>query len=155
MSNQRFPFGQVVRAFVGALRLTLGGKVAPAPNSIDGIAATFPQTAAWLRQSTLLLAEIVIDVEKHNVNLKTTIVHIEGRDWMMGTILDGVRFHAVQEYPHLLRNEPAYAQLALRASNLNDQFRVARLAEVPDLPPTTRDALQRLADHLAQPPSGV
>jgi hypothetical protein len=151
MSQKSPSLGQIVRAFVGAIRATLTGK--PPPTPIDALASTFPQTAGWMRGTLALIDEATTHITQHNLDRPAYRVHIEGRDYTLVTILEGVRFHASQEYPHLLRNEPAYARLAIQASNLNDQFRVTRAAEGLDLSDETRALLHRLAAHLAAIPS--
>lgn len=151
MSRSSPKLNDIVRALIGAVRMTLRGQVAPAPNSVDAIASEFPKTAAWMNQTIQLIGKVMVESGKQNLNLKTVSLHIEGRDLTAETILESVRFHAVQEYPHLLRHDRQHGRMAMQATNLNDQFHISRLASAPDLPDSVRAILEQLAAHLSQP----
>jgi hypothetical protein len=67
----------------------------------------------------------------------------------LATLLNGVRFHAEREYPHLLTHEPTYAFLAIQGANLNDQRALSQfLAASP--PPALRLTLEALTAHLTR-----
>lgn len=138
---------RLARALVGALRMTLRGEVAPAPHSIDALAAKMPQTAAWLRETAALLDGL------DETAAKAITVRVEKREMTAATILGAVRYHAAEEYPHLLLSGGQYARMAVQASNLNDQFLVAQLAAAPHLPDALRQTADKLAAHLGTFPS--
>jgi hypothetical protein len=76
---------------------------------------------------------------------------IDRRPIAMETILQAVCYHLVQEYPHVLRHDPLHGLTAVYSSNLNDQYRVTRLAEAVT-EPAVRAALEGLSTTLARIP---
>lgn len=137
-----------VRAFFIALRLTLRGQT-PAP-------APYTRLDAWITTCEQLVDDVYKAADRAGLDAtqrKARKLRLEGRDITMEALLGGVRFHATQEYRYLLRHPTEHSLTAIYASNLNDQFRIARLREQltePDL----QAALDGLTRHLeAIPPS--
>ncbi|NJL56985.1 hypothetical protein HC928_18910, partial [bacterium] len=69
------------------------------------------------------------------------------------TVLAAVAYHVDTEYPHLLHDPAQHSLTAIYASNLNDQYAVARLRDLEDVRGTAlAAALQRLDEHLSAIP---
>ncbi len=141
-----------IRAFFIALRMTLRGEtVAPQAR---------PMLRAWIQQANTLLDTIYTTADKHGFNQQrraALILIIDRRDISMETILAGVRHNLTREYPYLLRQPDNRQNLnAIYATNMNDQFRVQRLADadVLDSPPV-QAATAALAHHLAAIPAAA
>lgn len=120
---------KIIRAFFTALVMTLRGqKLSPRPTPTS----KYPALDAWIRQGGERAKRAI--AVAHGAGVDQTArqairLTIEGRETTMEAILGGVRFHLVQEYHYLLQNETNHSLTAIYASNLNDQFRLARLRE--------------------------
>lgn len=137
-----------IRAFFIALRMTLRGET---------IAPQRPMLRAWIQQANRLLDTVYATADKHGFKIQrraTLTLMIDRRDISMETILAGVRHNLTREYPYLLRQPDNRQNLnAIYATNMNDQFRVQRLADadIVDSPPV-QTAITALANHLAAIP---
>jgi len=137
-----------VRAFIQALVLTLRGEQPPALRA----EADYPQTFAWFRATIALVKQAEEAAAAHGFDAAAFIEHIEGRDLSLATALETIRFHAAQEYPHLLRSADPHARLAINAANMNDHYWVARFCQLERLPEPVRAALSALEEHLRAVP---
>ena len=137
----------ISRALAESIRLTLRGKTsAAAPES-------HPQTRAWMRDALTALAVVDSAIRDEKADAEKVLLHIEGRNVRMSTILAGVRFHLTDEYPSLLTSSSRYALLAIKATNLNDRYQVMRLEQVETLPDNVRATLHALATILGAQPT--
>ena len=76
----------------------------------------------------------------------------EGRRTNMETIITSVRFHALEEFPHLLSNFSQTSMTAIYATNVNDRFLISKLFDTLEAGPL-REAVGKIASHLeAIPP---
>ncbi len=135
-----------LRAFVLALRLTLRGKQ---------IEPKHPELAVWAREAGRRVDTVYRATDANGLNeaaRKALILHLEGRDISMETILASVRHHATQEYVKLLLDSTPHTFVAIYASNLNDRYRVAQLHDTIQQPPV-KAALASLSEHLGEIPS--
>ena len=133
------------RAFIGALRLTLRGEV------VQPIAERYPQLTAWWQDTLRLTAAVFAAADANGIPKsarETLVLHVEGRDISMETILKTVHFHADQELPLLMRREDSFNYLTLQATVLNDRFLVSKLAQAENLPLTVKGAVEALSAHL-------
>lgn len=117
----------------------------------------YPRLNAWALQTRDLVRAVIMAANTVGLNQaarRELVLHLDKRDVSMETILAGVRFHAAQEYPHLLEQQLAHNVLALHAANLNDRYLVMRLteAEQTQVEPL-RARLIALRDHLDNAPS--
>lgn len=120
---------KVIRAFFTALVMTLRGQ-SPPPRPTP--ASKYPALDAWIRQGIEIAEQAIRLSNSAGVDQtarRAIRLTIEGRETSMEAILGGIRFHLVQEYYYLLQNETSHSLTAIYASNLNDQFRLARLRE--------------------------
>jgi hypothetical protein len=135
------------RAFVVALRMTLRGEQPPPPKH--------GALRQWMKEAVRLTDAVISLADANGMPLtarEELRLIIDRRPISMETILKAVRYHLIEEYPHVLKHDEAHGLTAVYSSNLNDQFRVARLAEVLEKPAVKR-AAQALAAHLAAIPS--
>lgn len=146
--SQRRP-GDYVRAFFTAARMTLRGEAYPA----RAAGGKYPLTAAWLTEITAALAAAEAQARANSFNPAELVLHIEGRDVSMRTMLDAIHFHAAREYPSLLNSSAEHALLVIKATNLNDRHWLLRLEQADSLPGFMRDSIRQLASVLDnQPP---
>ncbi|MCU0476657.1 MAG: hypothetical protein MUC99_11215 [Anaerolineae bacterium] len=135
-----------LRAFVGALRMTLRGQ-APAPSPLAPL-------RAWMAQTPALVAAVQRACDAAGMDAtarKAATLVVEGRRLKLETALLTAQFHAQNEYPSLLAQPNDRTLGALYATNVNDAFLIARCAElVPEGAP--RAALQGLVAHLRAAP---
>lgn len=137
--------GRYARAFITALRMTLRGETFVQP---------YPALTGWMARTVVLVDGIFTAANANGLDLaarKSMVLPIDRRDVSMESILGTVRHHAAAEYPYLLRNDPGHGRLAIRASNLNDSYRVERLCEQTS--GTVRSALEALVQHLDAVPN--
>lgn len=130
-----------LRAFVGALVLTLRGQTIaqPPPSRIQ----------TWLTTTPTLVAAVDSAIaESGFADGAVKKYTIDGRPVALTSILAGVRYHAEVEYPSLIDSRSPHAALAINAINLNDRYAIARCTEDSDLPAPIRSALTTLAAHL-------
>ncbi len=141
-----------IRAFFKALAITLRGETLPSPAE-----QRHPRLFKWQRTANDRLAAVFEVAQAQGYNeqqRKTTTVRIEGRDLSMETILASVQYHLNEEYPYLLKHPTEHTLTALYASNINDRYWMAQLAQLEGLPPPLRDAIAALSSQLeAIPPS--
>ncbi|MCA9912662.1 MAG: hypothetical protein KC496_04920 [Anaerolineae bacterium] len=140
-----------LRAFFKALQLTIQGK------QFQPVDVQYPSLTQWIHEGRQLvneaykLAESNGWSEEKRQSLRLTL---DRRDISMEVILGSVRHNLTMEYPKLLESRMQYNLTALYALNMNDQYRVAQLAQEEELPKNMLQSVQALADHLAQiPPS--
>lgn len=135
-----------LRAFVVALGMTLRGQRPPPPTPLE----------AWMTQTEALVDAVCKAADQAGLvtaQRKVLKLRIEGRDVSLDAVLGGVKFHVTQEYRYLLRHPTEHSLTAIYASNLNDQFRVARFSALVTAP-GVQAALEALTRHLeAIPPS--
>jgi hypothetical protein len=136
-----------VRAVWGAFNLTLRGKTIPAP---------YPTLATWSAECVRLVDTVYTVAESHQLHeaaRQAFKITLEGRPIPMQTILAAVRFNHTQEYPQVIRSRVEHHLTAIYAANLNDQFRVQKLAAaLPDYP-HVQTAVNALAHQLQAIPS--
>ncbi len=142
------PISRYVRAFFIALQLTLRGE-GPPPHPRD---AQYPLLLNWMKETLALVDAVTANASVSQTDLTQWTQPIEGRVMSADVILKAVRFHAVQEYPHLIRNEGAYGFLAIQSSNMNDVFYVSRLLTKEGLSEPLAQALTKLHAHLRELP---
>lgn len=143
--------GRYVRAFFGALRLTIRGELPPGLR----VHQQYPELSAWWAGTIAGVDAVIAAADAHGFDKarrESLVLHIEKRDVSMATILAGVRFHAEKEFPHLMRVEGNYNALAIYATNMNDRYLVLRLGQAEELPAAVREAVEGLAAHLENAP---
>lgn len=138
-----------LRAFGTALRLTLRGET-PTPS---------PQAAlvAWMKQTATLADQAIATAEAEGFDQEARRRHTltaEGRRISMETILASIRFHAAEEYPHLIATPSHTATAAIYATNLNDRFLAARLFDTLESA-VLREVVGKLVSHLEAIPSSI
>jgi hypothetical protein len=79
-------------------------------------------------------------------------LHLDSRDMSMEVILSAIKYHLGEEYPHLLRTGAKHGITAIYATNLNDRYWMARLADAVSIAPVQL-ALRALSAHLDAIPS--
>jgi hypothetical protein len=138
------------RAFLTTLRMTMRGET-PQPSPQAALQA-WMQRAAQLADAALAAAEAEgLDQDARRERTLTA----EGRRVSMETILASIRFHAAEEYPHLMRAPAHTAIAAIYATNLNDRFLAAKLFTTLETG-VLREAVGRIVSHLdAIPPTPV
>lgn len=144
-------FERYARAFFGALRMTLRGEMPPALR----VHQQYPQLSAWWAGTIASVDAVITAADAHGfgkARRESLVLHIEKRDVSMETILDGVRFHAEKEFPHLMRAQGQYNMLGIHATNMNDHYLILKLGQVDDLPADVREAVEALAAHLERAP---
>jgi hypothetical protein len=135
-----------LRALVLALKLTLRGR---------RIAPKHPALAVWAREAARRVDIVYRSADANGLNeaaRKAFILHLEGRDISMETILALVRHHAALEYVKLLLDSTPHTFVAIYASNLNDRYRIEQLCNVVQQP-LVKTALASLSQHLGEIPS--
>lgn len=135
------------RAFWVALRMTLRGEVAapPPPDPLE----------TWRVETLAVLDALlrVADAAGYDAERRATLrVRIDGRDTRMETILQAVRFHLVQEYPHLMQHTGDAPRTAVYATNLNDHYAVSQLIKALEGEGIVRMTV-RLAEQLESIPN--
>jgi hypothetical protein len=137
-----------LRAFVLALKLTLRGRQ---------IAPKHPELDTWAREAARRVDIVYRTANVNGLNeaaRKALILHLDGRDISMETILASVWHHTTMEYVKLLLDSTPHTFVAIYASNLNDRYRVAQLRDAVQ-PSAVKAALAGLSDHLDSIPSQV
>ncbi|MCU0463813.1 MAG: hypothetical protein MUF38_04515 [Anaerolineae bacterium] len=136
-----------LRAFVGALKMTLRGE-APPPAPTSPLREWMGET---LRRTDALLKACEASGMDEAAR-KAVVQVVEGRRVNLNTVLLTIRFHAAQEYPTLLSSVNNQALGALYGSNTNDHFLLMRFLSRLDKPEIVA-AAQALIEHLASVPS--
>ena len=135
---------RVLRALTLALWRTLRGQL-PAEDPLE----------RWRQGARQQAAAIDDLVAREGIAPDDLTVRVDRRDMSMQLILAALRFHLDDEFPHLRRRFGDECLTVLRATCLDDSFRLQKLAESPQLPPDLQGRLQALAQHLLQlPPAG-
>ena len=136
---------RLLRAFGIALWRTLRDEL-PEPDAFE----------AWLKTARDQLAEIEDQVARADVAPETLRLRIDRREMSLQLILAALRFHLDEEFPQLRRRFGDECLTVLRATCLDDSFRLQKLAAMPQLSPALQECLQALAQHLLQlPDAGV
>ena len=140
------PLMRYLRAFLTTLRMMLRGE-GPPPS---------PQAAltAWMKTSAALADAALAAAEAEGLDQdarRQRTLTAEGRRTNMETILTSVRFHALEEFPHLLTNLSQTSISAIYATNLNDRFLISKLFDVLEAGPL-REAVGQIASHLEEIP---
>jgi uncharacterized protein (DUF2141 family) len=108
----------------------------------------------WMKRSAELAdaALAAADVEglDQETRRKRTLT-AEGRRTNMETILASVRFHASEEFPHLLSNFSQTSITAIYATNVNDRFLISKLFDTLEAG-KLREAVGKIASHLESIP---
>jgi hypothetical protein len=140
------PLTRYLRAFAAAIRLTARGeKPVPSPQSL---------LSAWMKRSGELAAAALSVADAAGMDQAARRTHTltaEGRRTNMETILTSVRFHALEEFPHLLSNFSQTSMTAIYATNVNDRFLVAKLFDTLEQG-ELREAVGKIASHLESIP---
>ena len=141
------PLMRYLRAFGSALRLTLRGE--------RPVLSPQAQLSEWMKRSVELAdaALAAADAEglDQEARRKRTLA-AEGRRTNMETILMSVRFHALEEFPHLLSNFSQTSIAAIYATNVNDRFLISKLFDTLEAG-ALREAVGKIASHLESIPS--
>jgi hypothetical protein len=143
-------FKRYVRAFITALRMTAAGK------ALQPAAIRYPNLTQWVQDGLLLVDNTLKTADANGLDEKTrqqmTLI-IDRRAISMDVILRAVKHNLSLEYPMLLDTHMEHNLTTLYALNLNDQYRVSRLAEIEGLAPEIQAAVAQLAAHLQNIPS--
>ena len=141
-----------IRAFLKAVHMTLAGK------AIQPARVRYPNLTRWVNEGLQLAENTLQTADKHSLNeaaRQQIILKIDRRDMSMDLILRAVRHNLSLEYPMLLDATVDHNLTTLYALNMNDQYRVRRLAEVDELTPEVQAAIERLSHHLQNIPSST
>ncbi len=140
-----------VRAFFKTVQLTIQGK------QIQPVDVEYPSLTQWIQEGRQLVNDTFKQAEINGwseAKRKSLLLTLDRRDTSMEVILGAVRHNLTLEYPKLLESRMQYNLTALYALNMNDQYRVATLAQAGNLPEPLTHSIQMLANHLAKiPPS--
>jgi hypothetical protein len=130
------------RAFVETIRLALRGElIEPSP------------LESWLAGAADQVEAINKAASAHGISPSQLKLRIDRREISMKTIVDTVQFHVTQEYPHLYQHFQNESLTMIRANNLDDHFRVTRLADAPEIQSTPLQiTVSKLAAHLENMP---
>lgn len=132
-----------IRAFFTALRMTLRGETYVRP---------YEPLWAWIEAGVTYVDTALRILD--DPALAQTKLRVEGREMTVQAMIGGVSHHFKQEYPYLLRHLTQHSITGIYATNMNDQFYIARLLEHDFVPAKDRSALVRLSEHLNTiPPS--
>ncbi len=132
---------RVLRALGIALWRTLRGDQPPA----DAF-------ETWLQTARDQLAELEGQVAREQTAPETLRLRIDRREMSLQLILAALRFHLDEEFPQLRRRFGDECLIVLRATCLDDSFRLQKLAALPQLSPRLQERLEALALHLLQLP---
>lgn len=140
------PLKRYVQALVAAVKLTLRGeKPVPSAQSL---------LSDWMKRSAALADAALAAADAEGLNQearrKRTLT-AEGRRTNMETIIAAVRFHASEEFPHLLSNFSQTSVSAIYATNVNDRFLISKLFDTLEAG-IMREAVGKIASHLESIP---
>ena len=139
------------QAFIKAIRMTLAGQ------TIQPARTRYPNLTRWVHEGLQLAENTLQTADKYGMDAaarKQVILKIDRRNMSMDVILRAVRHNLSLEYPMLLDATVDHNLTTLYALNMNDQYRVSRLAERDDLSPEVQAAIAHLSNHLQNiPPS--
>src|SRR5690606_4937402 len=116
------PIMRYLRAFVSALQLTIRGE--------RPVLSPQAALAAWMNQSAALVDAALSAADSEGLDQaarRNRTLSAEGRRTNMEAILATVRFHALEEFPHLLSNFSQTSITAIYATNVNDRFLISKL----------------------------
>jgi len=138
-------FRRYLRAFWGALRLTIRGEKIAVP--VDA-----PLTA-WIKQYSILVDGVLRTANQNGIDQSTrkqVKLKLDGRPMSLETALMTLKFHAAEEYPSLVRQGTGRGvQNTLYATNMNDRYWISRMVEAPELQnPLLQNAFSALDAHL-------
>ena len=138
-------FRRYLRAFLGALRMTIRGEKIAVP--VDA-----PLTA-WIKQYSILVDGVLRTANQNGIDQSTrkqVKLKLDGRPMSLETALMTLKFHAAEEYPSLVRQGTGRGvQNTLYATNMNDRYWISRMVEAPELQnPLLQNALSALDAHL-------
>lgn len=148
--------GRVVRAFFKALTMTLRGEIAAPPSMVETARARFPALIGWCEEAIVHVDAVVAaaDAAGWTDDRRAAFsLRLEGRDVSLKTMLAAVRYHCMEEIPHLLASDSRYGRVGVHALMINDQYWAREFSAADGLPAAVTEALAALADHLAAPPS--
>ncbi len=138
---------RVVRAFFEALRLTITGQRAK-PSPLVTLRA-WAATSAELARKALEAG----DASGFDGQARTALtLSVEGRRVSIETVLQTVRFHAEQEYTHILDLNNRDDLAAIYAANVNDRFLTSRAFDALEAG-AFREAVGQLFSHLENIPA--
>jgi hypothetical protein len=133
-----------IRAFFIALKMTLRGETPP-PLPYQALRDWIEQGQELSQAAVATADESGLDAEQR----KTITVIVDGREHSLETILQAVHYHLTTEYPYMLQHLTRHTVTAIYASNMNDQYAVDRVSNVPGLKDNpTGGAVNALRDHL-------
>ena len=144
-----------LRAFTGAVRLTVKGEKPTAPHH--------PEVQAWVKTGLEQLNEVFQTAEKSGLTQEKRqqiLLVADGRRISMEMVLKSVQYHLAEEYPYMMRDDTGYSRMAIFNSNLNDEYRLRRLIEYLIQQPNLTSAsfigmLETLRLHLYVFPQGA
>lgn len=135
-----------LRAFIGAIRMTISGQTPP-PSPLAGLRAWMTLTPALVDAALTACAQAGLDEAAR----RNTSLVVEGRRVNLNTIVLAPKFHAQHEYPLLLQNLDGRSLAALYGTNVNDCFLLDRF--IPVLPlGEPQKAIEQLVIHLKNAP---
>ena len=140
-----------LRAFWGALRMTMRGEVYIPPPAQEA------PLAGWIHQYLMLVDAVLRTADQNGVDeaiRKQVKLRLDGRQMSLETALMTLKFHAAEEYPSLLRQGTGRGvQNTLYATNMNDRYWISKMVEAPELQkPDVQKALAALDTHLDSVP---
>ncbi|MCA0455251.1 MAG: hypothetical protein LCI00_14845 [Chloroflexi bacterium] len=142
--------GRYLRAFWGALRLTLRGETYRPP---------IPQSpiAGWVAGYAERIKAVIQAADQNGLDSaarKQIKLRLDGRQMSLETTLLTLQFHANEEYASLLRQGTSQRVLnTVYATNINDHYWVITVAALPDMQkPSLQAPLQALEAHLGAIP---
>jgi hypothetical protein len=138
--------GRYLRAFFVTVGYTLRGEK-PATLQAD---ESFPNTLAWCRKTVSLIKLLEAHAAAQQIDLSAIAFTLEKRPTTAQRVLDAAKFHASQEFPHVLRHEQKYALLGIQSATLNDRYAVMLL--IDHAPDALHTQIAALGDHLAAMP---
>ncbi|TVR18420.1 MAG: hypothetical protein EA396_15145 [Anaerolineaceae bacterium] len=132
-----------------ALILTLRGEKVRRP---------YGKLIDWIERGAVLANQAIKQADAAGLDTtarRKLTAKIDGREQSLETVLEAIRYHADTEYPYMMEHLAEHTITAIYATNMNDQYALARLLEAHRIQPAqTHRALQALDAHLqAIPPS--
>lgn len=148
----------MIQRFFKAVALAWGAARRSEAPAIAAIRLTQPALAEWCAAVAADADALLAAAAAAGVAPEAVKVRADGRDHSLAVVAAGIRYHASQEYPFMVRGGDRFAAIALQATNLNDRFLLMRLRDA--LPVSLHPALDQLAARLdsmpglAAPPAG-
>lgn len=140
---------QNIKLMWRALILTLRGEKVRRP---------YGKLTDWIERGAVLANEAIKQANADGLDAparQKLTAKIDGREQSLETVLEAIRYHADTEYPYMMEHPAEHTITAIYATNMNDQYALARLLEAHRIKPAATDrALRALDAHLqAMPPS--